>query len=234
MDTLFFYMFSRYAYCMSPSDNSLDSFAPSRDDDEKRRSTRKPRKESLGDKSSKPPPAPRVFKPRDGSDLVTSTRAEIQKIVSVHAGKLISMKDWSESGLAKRLSQRFRAAPDIVEIAQETSRRMVALGALDDLRFARGLLRSKLNKSSLSSAVRAASMLGVDKQTCEDALHELREEGLVEEPAEQAYKVWRKKFDRYPLDDKERGKQARFMASRGFSYDALSRVWSRARQGLDD
>lgn len=219
---------------MSAPDNRSDEPSPPHGEPQRASLPRKPRKESLEPGAPRPPRPPRAFKPRDGSDLAASTRQEIQKIVSAHAGKLISMKDWSESGLSKRLLQRFRAVPDIESIAQEASKRMATLGALNDLRFARGLLRSKLNKSSLSSAVRAASLLGVDKPTCEAALQELREEGLVAEPAEQAYKVWRKKFDRLPLDDKERGKQSRFMASRGFSYDALSRVWARARQGLDE
>jgi regulatory protein len=208
-----------------------ESIELSRSSDEKPTGAKGKNKKNKGALRERPT---KIYKPRDGSDLVESSREDIFKIVFTHAGKLISIKDWSNRSLAKRLAERFRLAPDINAIAEEVAKKMETIGALDDLRFARGLLRSKLTKSSLSSASRATMMAGVDKQTCEEALDELRAEGLVEEPADQAYKVWRKKFDHYPLDDRERSKQARFMASRGFSYDAISRVWSRVKQGIED
>ena len=43
---------------------------------------------------------------------------------------------------------------------------------------------------------------------------------------ERAREVWRKKFGRPPADAAERGKQMRFLASRGFGGDAIRRVVS--------
>ncbi|MDP3921928.1 MAG: recombination regulator RecX [Hydrogenophaga sp.] len=47
---------------------------------------------------------------------------------------------------------------------------------------------------------------------------------------ERAREVWRKKFGAPPADAAERGKQMRFLASRGFGGDAIRRVVS----GCDD
>jgi regulatory protein len=47
---------------------------------------------------------------------------------------------------------------------------------------------------------------------------------------ERAREVWRKKFGEPPADAAERGKQMRFLASRGFGGDAIRRVVS----GCDD
>lgn len=67
-------------------------------------------------------------------------------------------------------------------------------------------------------------------------LHELREKGLSEavvaEAAEQlraseharAQTVWQKKFGAPPQDQKERARQLRFMAARGFAADVVRAV----------
>jgi regulatory protein len=49
---------------------------------------------------------------------------------------------------------------------------------------------------------------------------------------ERAREVWRKKFGEPPADAAERGKQMRFLASRGFGGDAIRRVVSGS--GSDD
>lgn len=158
---------------------------------------------------------------------------EAYKIVFTHAGKLIAIKDWSQQDLADRLMTRFRKAPGIDELSKRAALKMVEIGALDDARFARGFLRNRLTKKSLASSLRDLKSHGIDKDVAQGAIDELTAEGLIEAPNDQAFAVWRKKFNRFPLDDKERAKQARFMASRGFSYDAINKVWAKAKAGLD-
>jgi regulatory protein len=65
---------------------------------------------------------------------------------------------------------------------------------------------------------------------------DLRSRGVAEEQAasavkeararefERAREVWRRKFGAPPTDLKERGRQARFLLSRGFSTDVVSRI----------
>ena len=45
---------------------------------------------------------------------------------------------------------------------------------------------------------------------------------------ERAREIWRKKFGRQPVDAAERGKQMRFLASRGFGGDTIHKVVSGA------
>lgn len=74
-------------------------------------------------------------------------------------------------------------------------------------------------------------------------LHELREKGvsaaaleaaraqLKGSEVEAARSVWKKKFDSLPQNIEERGKQSRFLASRGFSPEAVRTV---LKGGEDD
>jgi regulatory protein len=50
---------------------------------------------------------------------------------------------------------------------------------------------------------------------------------------ERAREVWRKKFGTPAKDAAERGKQARFLAARGFGAEAIGRVVSGAGAGED-
>ena len=51
-------------------------------------------------------------------------------------------------------------------------------------------------------------------------------EGLRSTELRRAREVWRKRFAAAPADARERGKQARFLAARGFGGEVISRVLS--------
>jgi regulatory protein len=176
-------------------------------------------------------PAP---KPRDGSELEGLPEEEAYKRFFSYAGRLLAIKDWSEAGLAERLAERFKKYPQAAELAARASARMREIGGLDDARFARGFIRQRLGRKSVMQATRELTQKGISREVAAEAVDALRDEGLIEDPADQAYLVWSKKFGALPTDDKSRAKQARFMASRGFSYDALSKAWARAKRGDDD
>ena len=55
-------------------------------------------------------------------------------------------------------------------------------------------------------------------------LHELREKGVSAAAIEAARSVWKKKFGSLPRTLEERGKQSRFLASRGFSPETIRTV----------
>ena len=62
---------------------------------------------------------------------------------------------------------------------------------------------------------------GLDGEKVQDALGRLRSTELV-----RAREVWARKFDALPADPAERGKQARFLAARGFDGEVVRRVLS--------
>ena len=66
---------------------------------------------------------------------------------------------------------------------------------------------------------------GLDKEAVIDAVASLQSTELA-----RARELWRKKFGEPAADQKERGKQMRFLAARGFSGDTVRRVLA----GLED
>ena len=60
---------------------------------------------------------------------------------------------------------------------------------------------------------------GLDNDQVHEALARLRPSELA-----RAREVWRRKFDAPPADANERGKQARFLAARGFDGEVVRRV----------
>lgn len=172
-------------------------------------------------------------KNRDGSELAQAPREQAAKAVFEHAGRLIAIKDWSREGMRERLAERFRGHPEAQALASEAAARLEALGALDDLRFARGFIRARLGKRSLQAALRELSRKGISQERAEQAVEELRSEGLVAEGGDHAFDVWRRKFGELPCNEKDKARQARFMASHGFSYSAMSKAWARAKSSED-
>jgi regulatory protein len=91
---------------------------------------------------------------------------------------------------------------------------------------------------ALSSARMVEHVIHVRKSRfgSQRIVRELREKGIAENliaaqlpnirEAEQlnAYEVWRKKFGAMPMNAKELGRQIRFMRSRGFAPETISRV----------
>lgn len=184
-------------------------------------------------RSSERPPK-RPPKPRDGSELTEKTSQEALKVIMGHAGRLFSIKDWSRVGLVKRLGERFGEHPEAASLSEAVANRMAELGILDDIRFARGFLRSRLSKRSLQAAVREVERKGVSKEDAEAAVDQLRAEGILGEPLDHAFEVWKRKFGQLPVNERERGRQSRFMAARGFSYSAISKIWAQAKESSED
>ena len=66
---------------------------------------------------------------------------------------------------------------------------------------------------------------GLDSAKVKEAVARLKCSEL-----DRALEVWRKKFDALPVDGSERGKQARFLATRGFDGEVIGHVLGGARQ----
>ena len=69
---------------------------------------------------------------------------------------------------------------------------------------------------------------GLDAQLVARALEQLKSTEL-----QRAREVWCKKFSEAPQDARERGRQARFLAARGFGGDVIRRVLSGGRPETD-
>nr|MBA3756152.1 RecX family transcriptional regulator [Nitrosomonas sp.] len=101
----------------------------------------------------------------------------------------------------------------------------------------------KLEQNGFLSAERAVEQIIRTRRSrfgSQRIVHELKEKGidehlihsilptLKETELEAAFTIWQKKFGKLPGTREERGKQMRFMMSRGFSMEIIQRVLSQA------
>ena len=74
---------------------------------------------------------------------------------------------------------------------------------------------------------------------------ELRQQGVdadaitaameqTEPEIDRARAVWQRKFGEAPADYKEKARQIRFLAARGFSFDVISKILSEAGSSADE
>lgn len=90
---------------------------------------------------------------------------------------------------------------------------------ISETRVVQSVLYRRAGKLGASRIRQELQAKGLDAQAVRDAVAGLQTTELV-----RAREVWRKKFGAPPQDAAERGKQQRFLLTRGFSSDAVRRV----------
>lgn len=120
----------------------------------------------------------------------------------------LSRREYSRSELARKLAPHVEENDEPEALLDALERE----GWLSDARFTESLVHRR------ASRVGTARILGELKRHAVDgALVESVGEQLRETEFSRAQAVWRKKFGSLPVTPAERAKQARFLASRGFS-----------------
>ena len=135
---------------------------------------------------------------------------------------LLARREHSRAELARKLKRHLgdEDPASIESVLDELERRKL----LSDARFAGAVARNKAGKfgdARIRHDLRAA---GIDDDAAAAALTSLGAE------LERARGVWRKRFGAVPTSASERGKQARFLQSRGFGPETIHRVL----RGSDD
>ena len=85
----------------------------------------------------------------------------------------------------------------------------------------------------------------MDGKTGMKLAQELRQQGVdadaitaameqTEPEIDRARAVWQRKFGEAPADYKEKARQIRFLAARGFSFDVISKILSEAGSSADE
>jgi regulatory protein len=91
---------------------------------------------------------------------------------------------------------------------------------LSDERFAEGLVRRKSERYGSRRIVDELKQNGIDQET----VSRLKDD-LKESDAQRAHDLWQKKFDGLvPVDQKDRAKQMRYLVSKGFPLDQVSKI----------
>ncbi|MDR1528926.1 MAG: recombination regulator RecX [Burkholderiales bacterium] len=130
--------------------------------------------------------------------------------------RLLAKREYGRAELEQRL---LRGDADSAEV-NAVLNDLVAHNFLSDERFAETIARRKQGKFSKRAIARQLKERGVDQQTTETALASL---GNASEE-EEALALWRQRFGKLPEGEKEKNKQIRFLASRGFSLSAIFKM----------
>ena len=127
-----------------------------------------------------------------------------------------------------RLELEQKLATDTQAAAQALSSLLDKLeqkGFLSAERFVEQMVKIRRSKFGSQRIVYELKQKGIDEHLIANVLPELKATEL-----DAACEVWRKKFGTLPINVKERGKQMRFMMSRGFSTEVIGQVLAHAEQ----
>jgi regulatory protein len=173
---------------------------------------------------------------KPGQDDAKKSQRPVRSLKGRALGYL-SRREYSRAELARKLKP-FVEKPDS-EAESETGSEanseadplnslldsLEAENWLSDSRFAESLIHRRASRLGVSRIVGELKQHAVDQALVEEASAQLRETELA-----RAQAIWRKKFGRLPETPAERAKQARFLASRGFSGATIGKIL----KGLDE
>ncbi len=133
--------------------------------------------------------------------------------------RLLSGREYSRAELERKLES-FETEPGaLVRILDE----LQVKGFISEQRVIESVLHRRADKLGTTRIRQELLGKGLDPEAVALAMDPLR---LNE--VDRARQVWHKKFASPPADAAERGKQMRFLASRGFAGDTIRRVVSGA------
>jgi len=127
----------------------------------------------------------------------------------------LSRREYSRVELARKLSPYLQETDDL-EALLDT---LESGNWLSDARFAQSLVHRRASRQGTSRIVGELKRNSVDPELVATFDAQLRDTEWA-----RAQAVWRKKFGTLPATPAERGKQARFLAMRGFSHAIIARL----------
>ena len=181
------------------------------------------------------------------SELSSKARKGARQSPSLKARalRLLSLREYSRKGLAAKLAESEArwtklaknqleadsgddldappkaSALDIEVILDDFEER----GWLSDERFAEALVRRRSERYGTRKIQDELERAGVDSGKSAQLLKTLKETEY-----QRAYELWLRKFGALAKEQKERARQYRFLASKGFSSDVVSKVIGGQRQ----
>ncbi len=139
--------------------------------------------------------------------------------------RLLSGREYSRAELVKKLSQ-FETIPGELEKALDE---LQAKDFINEQRVVDSVLHRRSAKLGTARIKQELQSKGLDAGAVLDAIDLLKSTEV-----ERAREVWRKKYGTAPENAVERGKQMRFLMSRGFGSEAIRKVISGAFEEFDE
>jgi regulatory protein len=129
--------------------------------------------------------------------------------------RLLGSREHSRAELERKLAAREEEPGQLRRVLDE----LQAKGFIDEQRVVESVLHRRAARLGAARIRQELQGKGLDPQMVARAVESLRSTELL-----RAREVWRRKFGALPADARERGKQARFLAARGFGGEAIRRV----------
>lgn len=131
--------------------------------------------------------------------------------------RLLSGREHSRSELERKLAAHEEEPGQLRRVLDE----LQAKGFIDHARVAESLVHRRAGKLGAARIRQELQGKGLEPELVAQAVAGLRATEL-----QRAREVWSRKFDAPPADAAERGKQARFLAARGFDGEVIRKLLS--------
>ena len=151
--------------------------------------------------------------------------------LKARALRLLSLREYSRKGLAAKLAEsearwaklggeQADQNPESIDLNIEAVLdEFEGRGWLSDERFAEALVRRRSERYGMRKIQGELERAGIDSKQSAKLLA-----GLKETEYQRAYELWTRKYGERALDQKERARQYRFLASKGFSSEVVVKV----------
>ena len=171
------------------------------------------------------------------SELSSKSKDSIEKgakqspSLKARALRLLSLREYSRKELAAKLTESearwAKLGGEQSELTSDARNVQIeevlddfeARGWLSDERFAEALVRRRSERYGVRKIQGELERAGVDALTSASLLRSLKETEY-----QRAYELWLRKYGEKAQDQKERARQYRFLASKGFGSEVVAKV----------
>jgi regulatory protein len=135
--------------------------------------------------------------------------------------RLLGQREHSRAELERKLARHAESREQLARVLDE----LQARGFIDHARVADSIVHRRSAKLGALRIRQELQSKGVEPQLVAAAVASLRDSEL-----QRAHEVWCRKFGAAPADAAARARQARFLASRGFSGEVIRKVLGGAEE----
>ena len=165
------------------------------------------------------------------SELSSNKKVKQSPSLKARALRLLSLREYSRKGLAAKLVESEARWSKLdggqAEQTSESKKSQIemvlddfeARGWLSDERFAEALVRRRSERYGMRKIADELERAGVDSKQSAKLLGSLKETEF-----QRAYDLWARKYGVLAQDQKERARQYRFLASKGFGSEVVAKV----------
>jgi regulatory protein len=165
------------------------------------------------------------------SESSSNKKVKQSPSLKARALRLLSLREYSRKGLAAKLAESEarwgKLGGDQADQTPQSRTSQIetvlddfeARGWLSDERFAESLVRRRSERYGMRKIADELEKAGVDSKQSAKLLGALKETEF-----QRAFDLWSRKYGARAEDQKERARQYRFLASKGFSSEVVSKV----------